>query len=761
MGATAREFGSKWMIILSSVRVANALSMHADQIFEEFKREDANLNPIVSRELVAKRVFQALTEVDQDGRVVRRPMKFGALAAYISSSDWGDDETRKAVLSVVTRLAAPDCSFLRITKTDSLDDNSIVDIGHEALIRRWSKLKGGGETDWIREEQDDGEKYRDLVRICRARSTIPDAELLAYERWWAQRKPSAAWAKRYTKAGTCCFADVGETLKRSRKEYEEGERERAAAARAERDAQDAQLKLAAAQAKAEAQNARAHAAEERAKAAAAQIAVHAQKVRMMQIAASAALAFIALAAPFGFEFYQNQEALRVRREQQEQLIATAAEGIRTAPLLVGAADSLNLLTALPSNDWNKRFFDEVYDSLSSLREVRRISVIDPSTTGGQRPTVNSVSANPNPKKPLLVAMTMGSPAVMHFLEMRDGGKLVSRLDGMDVPIQSIGWVLARWSPDGERIYVGGGGPNGAIIRPCGVAKLRPYLDSCAGKNENEIVPVGDNAHQAGIGVWSGDGKHIVTNNFQGQPNVWDASTGKLDTALTEIVASVQKPERSLTSLAISSSGKFVAEGDAKGAITVVQVDPREIEPALEQKQSGVSAMQIFFNPVNDDQLFAVYQNRALLWNVKEVESKFLDHQQARVMQVAFDPKGRFVVTAAIDGTVRLFALNEGKETTGVELRGHHGPVFSVDVAPDGTIVSGSADGSIRFWRADAVRAASEPRSYDPGDVEKLKRFVADHLPYFDYGAERIELPEAISCPLAGQCSKSADEGGIR
>ena len=43
--------------------------------------------------------------------------------------------------------------------------------------------------------------------------------------------------------------------------------------RAERDAQEAQLKLAAAQAKAEAQNARAYAAEERAKAAAAQDAV--------------------------------------------------------------------------------------------------------------------------------------------------------------------------------------------------------------------------------------------------------------------------------------------------------------------------------------------------------------------------------------------------------------------------------------------------------------------------------------------------------
>ena len=40
--------------------------------------------------------------------------------------------------------------------TDSnfdIADDSIIDIGHEALIRRWDKLKGEGEENWIREEQ--------------------------------------------------------------------------------------------------------------------------------------------------------------------------------------------------------------------------------------------------------------------------------------------------------------------------------------------------------------------------------------------------------------------------------------------------------------------------------------------------------------------------------------------------------------------------------------------------------------------------------
>ena len=250
--------------------------MHANPLFDEFSREDASDKAFVLRELVAKRIFQALTEVDPDGRVVRRPMQFGALAKYVSSSDWRDDERGRGLV----RRHAPcgaDCSFLRITKIDDLEDDSIVDVGHEALIRRWSKLKGGGETDWIREEQEDGEKYRDLVRVARAHSTIPDAELPVYERWLAQRKPSTTWAQRYSKSGKDYFAEVREALIRSREEYEESERERAAAAKAEREAREGQLKLAAAQAQAEAETARASAAEERARAAAAEVAVHVQK----------------------------------------------------------------------------------------------------------------------------------------------------------------------------------------------------------------------------------------------------------------------------------------------------------------------------------------------------------------------------------------------------------------------------------------------------------------------------------------------------
>ena len=422
--------------------VANALSQHANEIFEEFSRFDASEKPKVSRQLIAKRVFQALTEVDEDGRGVRRPMMFGEQQKYVSSSDWDERETRDAVVAVAQRLAAADCSFLRTKASGDLDDKSIVDIGHEALIRRWSKLKGGGETDWIREEQDDGEKYRDLVRVARAKGVIAGPELPSYEKWWAQRKPTAVWAKRYTKGGRDYIAEVGEALARSRKEFEDDEREREAAARAEREAREAQLKLVAANAQAEAASARAAAAEQQAKASAAEVAIHRQRSRMRMAGAAAAV----IAAVVGFQYYRGREQIAEQKQQQEQLFVLGAENILKPQSLVGAADALSLLTALPTNGWSRDYVDRIKSTLEALREVRRVTKLDGSADGGgaNLPGITSVSVNPNKDIPLLVAVA-GSPPVLHFLSFGDGGRTVRSLGKMQAPELAGGWVRARWS----------------------------------------------------------------------------------------------------------------------------------------------------------------------------------------------------------------------------------------------------------------------------------------------------------------------------
>jgi WD40 repeat protein len=209
--------------------VEKALSLHANAILEKITADDPSLR------LVTKRIFQALTETDAEGRSIRRPQRFRDLIQYVQAPDAKsiDPAAANATRTVVIRFASPDCSFLRIippAETDEhvvyakpvvndgsdIDDDAIIDIGHEALIRRWDKLMGDGKENWMHEEQDDAERCRDLLRYAQRGAVIPPEDLRPLEEWWATRRPNAFWAKRYTRHKEDNFNKVEDILKRSR-----------------------------------------------------------------------------------------------------------------------------------------------------------------------------------------------------------------------------------------------------------------------------------------------------------------------------------------------------------------------------------------------------------------------------------------------------------------------------------------------------------------------------------------------------------------
>ena len=76
---------------------ANALSRHADEILADL--------PGPTLQLAVEQIFSALSELDKEGRAIRRALRFSQLVA-----ETGVDEA--SVRKVLDRFRADDCSFL-------------------------------------------------------------------------------------------------------------------------------------------------------------------------------------------------------------------------------------------------------------------------------------------------------------------------------------------------------------------------------------------------------------------------------------------------------------------------------------------------------------------------------------------------------------------------------------------------------------------------------------------------------------------------
>jgi tetratricopeptide (TPR) repeat protein len=176
------------------------LSEHADETLLR-----AGLSVADAR---TEHLFRALIDVDHGGRVIRRPQRLRDLVDLV-----GGAHPAVAVKSLVNAFRAEGDSFLLPGPEDLLEDSSIVDIRHEALIRHWRRIaakeldQDGRPVGWLERERYDGELWKALRVQAQALERDPEA-LLSDEttRWhkeWLARIPAPqVWSKRYYGAFT-------------------------------------------------------------------------------------------------------------------------------------------------------------------------------------------------------------------------------------------------------------------------------------------------------------------------------------------------------------------------------------------------------------------------------------------------------------------------------------------------------------------------------------------------------------------------------
>ena len=164
--------------------LASTLSNHADKVMTD-------ATPDKMGELTVERLFRALTDVNVEGQAIRRPQAFADLVKVTGA-------TPDTLWKIIEAFRAEGVSFLTPYAPVPIEDATVIDISHEALIRSWRKV-ADPTAGWLKKEFDDGLIWRSLSVDAKffetnPKHTLPPASLDVRQDWlkhqtepWSQR----------------------------------------------------------------------------------------------------------------------------------------------------------------------------------------------------------------------------------------------------------------------------------------------------------------------------------------------------------------------------------------------------------------------------------------------------------------------------------------------------------------------------------------------------------------------------------------------
>jgi WD40 repeat protein len=165
--------------------------------------------------------------------------------------------------------------------------------------------------------------------------------------------------------------------------------------------------------------------------------------------------------------------------------------------------------------------------------------------------------------------------------------------------------------------------------------------------------------------------------------LWDCGTGK---------ETGEAGKARMFRAALSPDGKRLAMG-----FTDIEVWDVAANKRLQTLSIRTNVCAVALTPDNRKVVGATIDGSLRLWEIESGREllRFSGHEGI-VLRVAVSPNGRFLASAGSDRTVRLWDIESGKELR--VLKGHEGAVFAVAFSPDGRqLISGSSDGTALLW----------------------------------------------------------------
>jgi len=176
-----------------------AISLHANEVYEKLTLRGKEICEVM---------FKAITEKGADGRDLKRPTSVREIKEIA-------DCTSEELFEVVDKFRTDTQSFITPQQDVKLEEDSIIDLSHESLIKLWDRLRK-----WVDDEAASAVIYLRLSEISamyqQGKTTLwhqPDLQQAI--NWRDKYKPTLAWAVRYDPA----FERAMVYLRTSEKEY--------------------------------------------------------------------------------------------------------------------------------------------------------------------------------------------------------------------------------------------------------------------------------------------------------------------------------------------------------------------------------------------------------------------------------------------------------------------------------------------------------------------------------------------------------------